>query len=218
MSVGYPKYIEGLKKARLETPPALPPTAHAPSPIAPLLLPLQYQEAWKAAYAKLPTTPLTPLMPLNPFNPFNVTMPEWPKLEMPSTATATTAGAYPTFGAWTPGWPFVQPTASSQASATTGTATVETTPAADATAAAATTPTAQAATTQAAPTALDAKPAAVPTAEATAATTTTTQAAPTAKARGAASLSSRDAYKVVEKAKDIFDDDKSPAKPKPKAD
>jgi len=153
-------------------------------------------------------------MPLNPFNPFNVTMPEWPKLEMPSTATATTAGAYPTFGAWTPGWPFVQPTASSQASATTGTATVETTtPAADATAAAATT-TAQAAPAQAAP---DAKPAAVPTAEATAATTTTTQAAPTAKARGAASLSSRDAYKVVEKAKDIFDDD-SKAKPKPKAD
>ena len=155
-------------------------------------------------------------MPLNPFNPFNVTMPEWPKLEMPSTATATTAGAYPTFGAWTPGWPFVQPTASSQAAATTGTATVETTPAADATAAAATTTQAQA--TPAAPAALDAKPAAVPTAEATAATTTTTQAAPTAKARGAASLSSRDAYKVVEKAKDIFDDDKSPAKPKPKAD
>ena len=189
MSVGYPKYIEGLKKM---------------------------QEAWKAAYAKLPTTPLTPLMPLNPFNPFNVTMPEWPKLEMP-TPTATTAGAYPTFGAWTPGWPFVQPTASSQASATTGTATVETTPAADATAAAATTTTAQAATTQAAPTALDAKPAAVPTAEATA--KTEAAASPTAvKARGATSLSSRDAYKVVEKAKDIFDDDKSPAKPKPKAD
>ena len=155
-------------------------------------------------------------MPLNPFNPFNVTMPEWPKLEMPSTATATTAGAYPTFGAWTPGWPFVQPTASSQAAATTGTATVETTPAADATAAAAATTT-QAQATPAAPAALDAKPAAVPTAEATAATTTTTQAAPTAKARGAASLSSRDAYKVVEKAKDIFDDD-SKAKPKPKAD
>ena len=154
-------------------------------------------------------------MPLNPFNPFNVTMPEWPKLEMPSTATATTAGAYPTFGAWTPGWPFVQPTASSQAAATTGTATVETTPAADATAAAATTTTAQAA--PAAPAALDAKPAAVPTAEATA--KTEAAASPTAaKARGAASLSSRDAYKVVEKAKDIFDDDKSPAKPKPKAD
>ena len=182
MSVGYPKYIEGLKKM---------------------------QEAWKAAYAKLPTAPLTPLMPLNPFNPFNVTMPEWPKLEMP-TPTATTAGAYPTFGAWTPGWPFVQPTASS-AQATTGTATVETTPAADATAAATTT-TAQAATTQAAPTALDAKPAAVPTAEATA--KTEVAASPTAvKARGAASLSSRDAYKVVEKAKDIFDDD-SKAKPK----
>ena len=31
MSVGYPKYIEGLKKVRLETPPALPPTAHAPA-------------------------------------------------------------------------------------------------------------------------------------------------------------------------------------------
>ena len=42
--------------------------------------------------------------------------------------------------------------------------------------------------------------------------------APLAEARGATSLSSRDAYKVVEKAKDIFDDDKSPAKPKPKAD
>ena len=139
MSVGYPKYIEGLKKVRLRVrlpcvgpPPARLLTHRASSS-------RQYQEAWKAAYAKLPTTPLTPLMPLNPFNPFNVTMPEWPKLEMPSTATATTAGAYPTFGAWTPGWPFVQPTASSQAAATTGTATVETTPAADATAAAATT-------------------------------------------------------------------------------
>ena len=105
MSVGYPKYIEGLKKVRLETSEIvasrrLPPSRPLPTRLLTyraLLLPLQYQEAWKAAYAKLPTTPLTPLTPLNPFNPFNpfnVTMPEWPKLEMPSTATATAAGAY----------------------------------------------------------------------------------------------------------------------------